>query len=76
MVSHDLHLVMATTDQVLCLNQHVCCAGHPESVSKHPAYLELFGEKVSEELAIYTHHHDHEHDIHGNVIGNGKHQHG
>lgn len=67
MISHDLHLVMATTDQVLCLNNHVCCSGHPESVSQHPAYLELFGAPASEKLAIYTHHHDHTHDIHGNI---------
>jgi len=64
MISHDLHLVMATTDQVLCLNHHVCCSGHPESVSQHPAYLELFGAPASAELAVYTHHHDHTHDIH------------
>ncbi|MBT2971207.1 MAG: zinc ABC transporter ATP-binding protein ZnuC [gamma proteobacterium symbiont of Ctena orbiculata] len=67
MISHDLHLVMATTDQVLCLNQHVCCSGHPESVSQHPAYLELFGAPASARLAVYTHHHDHTHDIHGDV---------
>ncbi|MCG7899876.1 MAG: zinc ABC transporter ATP-binding protein ZnuC [Candidatus Thiodiazotropha lotti] len=67
MISHDLHLVMANTDQVLCLNNHVCCSGHPDSVSQHPAYLELFGTAVQAELAIYTHHHDHTHDIHGNV---------
>ncbi|MCG8488931.1 MAG: zinc ABC transporter ATP-binding protein ZnuC [Chromatiales bacterium] len=67
MISHDLHLVMANTDQVLCLNHHVCCSGHPDSVSQHPAYLELFGTATQAELAIYTHHHDHTHDIHGNV---------
>ncbi len=67
MISHDLHLVMATTDQVLCLNHHVCCSGHPESVSQHPAYLELFGTPASAKLAVYTHHHDHMHDIHGNI---------
>ncbi len=59
MISHDLHLVMAATDRVLCLNHHVCCAGHPESVSRHPAYLELFGQPVDEGLAFYTHRHDH-----------------
>jgi zinc transport system ATP-binding protein len=67
MISHDLHLVMATTDQVLCLNQHVCCSGHPENVSQHPAYLELFGAPAAAKLAVYTHHHDHTHDIHGNI---------
>lgn len=68
MVSHDLHLVMAQTDTVICLNQHVCCHGHPEHVSTDPAYLNLFGEKHSAALAVYHHHHDHEHDIHGDII--------
>ncbi|MCU7846256.1 MAG: zinc ABC transporter ATP-binding protein ZnuC [Candidatus Thiodiazotropha sp. (ex Monitilora ramsayi)] len=77
MISHDLHLVMATTDQVLCLNQHVCCSGHPESVSQHPAYLELFGSPASSKLAVYTHHHDHTHDIHGDIKPVGEeHSHG
>src|SRR5690606_904154 len=43
LVSHDLHLVMATTDTVVCLNQHVCCSGHPQAVTNDPAYLALFG---------------------------------
>lgn len=68
MVSHDLHLVMAQTDTVICLNQHVCCHGHPKHVSTDPAYLKLFGAKHSEALAVYHHHHDHEHDIHGDII--------
>jgi zinc transport system ATP-binding protein len=68
MISHDLHLVMAATDQVVCLNRHVCCSGHPVTVSQHPAYLELFGSPASAKLAVYTHHHNHTHDIHGNVI--------
>lgn len=68
MVSHDLHLVMAATDEVLCINQHICCSGHPEAVSQHPAYLDLFGAIDSNTLAVYTHHHDHEHNLHGDVI--------
>ena len=68
MVSHDLHIVMAATDHVVCLNQHVCCHGHPESVSNHPAYLELFGHSTDANVAIYTHHHDHNHDIHGCIV--------
>lgn len=55
MVSHDLHLVMAATDNVICLNKQICCSGHPKVVRQHPAYLKLFGAN----LAIYTHHHDH-----------------
>ena len=27
MISHDLHIVMADTDMVLCLNGHICCSG-------------------------------------------------
>ncbi len=65
MVSHDLHLVMASTDRVVCLNHHVCCSGSPESVTQHPAYRDLFG---SSRFAIYTHHHDHLHDLHGDVV--------
>jgi zinc transport system ATP-binding protein len=61
MVSHDLHLVMAATDRVVCLNQHVCCEGSPDSVSNNPAFLQLFGEQ-SPDMAIYTHQHDHSHD--------------
>ncbi len=64
MVSHDLHLVMAATDNVICLNQHICCHGHPSQVSKHPAYLRLFGGE-SDELAVYSHHHDHDHGLDG-----------
>ncbi len=68
MVSHDLHLVMAKTDQVICLNQHICCYGVPDDVSRHPEYQRLFGDMPDRGLAIYKHHHDHSHDIHGNVV--------
>jgi len=67
MVSHDLHLVMAKTDTVICLNRHICCHGAPESVARHPEYLQLFG-KQAEAIAVYTHHHDHAHDLHGDVV--------
>lgn len=62
MVSHDLHLVMAATDNVICLNQHICCSGTPETVTKDPAYLQLFGQYAVDRLAVYHHHHDHSHD--------------
>lgn len=67
MISHDLHLVMSSTDEVICLNHHVCCHGKPDQVSVDPAFLELFGSQVSTNLAVYTHHHNHEHDIAGEV---------
>lgn len=68
MVSHDLHLVMSATDEVICLNQHVCCHGHPEQVSNDPAYLELFGKKQAAALAVYAHHHNHSHGLSGEVL--------
>jgi zinc transport system ATP-binding protein len=68
MVSHDLHLVMAATDEVICLNKHICCHGKPEHVSTDPAYLSLFGRREAETFAVYTHHHNHSHAITGEVI--------
>lgn len=68
MVSHDLHFVMAQTDQVLCLNQHVCCSGTAESVASHPEYLALFDTGNVDNIAVYTHKHDHQHDLHGDVV--------
>jgi zinc transport system ATP-binding protein len=62
MVSHDLHLVMAATDRVLCLNRHICCSGTPEMVTSDPAYAELFGAHAVEHLAVYVHDQNHQHD--------------
>lgn len=67
MISHDLHIVMSSTDEVVCLNQHICCHGEPEHVSNDPAFLELFGATAASNLAVYNHHHNHEHDITGHV---------
>ncbi len=75
-VSHDLHLVMAATDRVICLNGHVCCHGAPAHVSRHPEYLALFGPRLGSTFAIYSHDHDHRHDLAGEPIAdpdeNGK----
>jgi len=62
MVSHDLHLVMAATDRVLCLNRHICCTGSPGAVQANPAFIELFTPQALGNLAIYSHQHDHQHD--------------
>jgi zinc transport system ATP-binding protein len=62
MVSHDLHLVMAATDQVLCLNRHICCSGTPESVTNDPAFVELFGPAAVQSMAVYVHDQAHHHD--------------
>lgn len=68
MISHDLHLVMASTDRVVCLNHHICCAGEPESVRQHPEYLALFEPHLAGKLTVYAHHHDHDHDLSGEVV--------
>jgi zinc transport system ATP-binding protein len=67
MISHDLHVVMAAADQVVCLNGHVCCRGTPSDVSKDHSYHQLFGARAGHGLAMYEHHHDHEHLPDGRV---------
>ncbi|MBD8065553.1 metal ABC transporter ATP-binding protein [Devosia sp. PTR5] len=69
MISHDLHVVMAETDTVICLNGHVCCRGTPSAVKSSPEYLHLFGDRAESALALYEHHHDHEHHEDGCVVG-------
>ena len=71
MVSHDLHLVMAATDRVICINKHICCSGHPQHVREHPAYQRLFGQ-ASDGFAVYQHHHDHNHSLDGQVTDNAR----
>ncbi len=66
LISHDLHVVMAATDQVVCLNGHVCCKGTPQIVARSDEYRKLFGERASA-LALYQHDHDHEHLPDGTV---------
>jgi zinc transport system ATP-binding protein len=64
MISHDLHLVMSSTDHVICLNRHICCQGHPEQVTQDQVYLDTFGQTT----AIYAHHHDHDHAVQADVL--------
>ena len=80
LVSHDLHVVMAQSDRVLCLNRHVCCHGVPETVAQHPEYVRLFGD-AARAFAIYQHHHDHAHGLGGeplppDTLGAAGHRHG
>ncbi len=67
MVSHDLHFVMAGTDHVVCINQHVCCQGTPQQVSAAPAFAEVFGPAALAHRAPYLHDHDHAHGADGHV---------
>jgi zinc transport system ATP-binding protein len=65
LVSHDLHVVMAQSDRVICLNRHVCCSGVPHSVAQHPEYARLFGPQAAHAFGVYQHKHDHSHDLAG-----------
>jgi zinc transport system ATP-binding protein len=65
LVSHDLHVVMAQSDRVICVNRHICCSGVPEAVAKSPEYVRLFGPEAARSFALYSHHHDHKHGLDG-----------
>jgi len=71
MVSHDLHLVMAKTDEVICLNKQICCVGTPALVSNDPEFIALFGRSAANQLAVYKHHHIyqnfHQHHYEGRI---------
>lgn len=67
MVSHELHVVMASSDRVICLNGHICCEGHPAHVASAPEYRALFGTGTGGALALYRHEHDHNHDHHHEI---------
>lgn len=56
MISHDLYTVMKNSDQVVCLNGHICCSGKPEDLNKDRLFLETLSS-----LGFYSHHHDHKH---------------
>lgn len=61
LISHNLHIVMSTTDRVICLNGHVCCSGTPANVASSDEFKSLFGNHATSGLAFYEHKHDHEH---------------
>jgi zinc transport system ATP-binding protein len=68
LISHDLHVVMAATDRVICLNHHICCTGRPDAIVGDPEFRALFGSAVADQLALYHHHHDHVHEPDGGVV--------
>lgn len=76
MVSHDLHVVMAASDRVICLNGHICCEGTPRVVSSAPEYRALFGLGTQGALALYQHVHDHSHDAGEGHAHHDHHDHG
>ncbi len=67
LISHDLHMVMSSTDFVICLNGHVCCSGTPVNVAQDKEYQKLFGDHASQILSLYKHNHDHDHSTDGSI---------
>lgn len=62
MVSHDLHIVMASSKKVVCMQKHICCSGEGNLIVKEQAFIDLFGSELAEMIAIYPHQHNHNHD--------------
>ena len=75
LVSHDLHIVMAAADHVVCLNRHVCCEGDAASVVHDPAFIALFGPRIADQIALYSHRHDHAHAPSGAIVPPETHSH-
>ncbi len=70
MVSHDLHMVMASSSRVVCLYHHICCSGTPDAVARQPEFAALFGQDLGKMMSLYQHHHTHTHEhAHGNGDG-------
>lgn len=68
LVSHDLHVVMAATDRVVCLDGGVQCSGRPREIATDPALVRLFGPRSADaNLAVYAHHHHHHGHAHGDA---------
>ena len=60
-ISHKLHFVMAKTDNVICLNGHICCTGTPSQLLSNDVFVQLFGNEVVQSLSAYRHHHNSDH---------------
>lgn len=56
MISHDLFTVMKNSDQVICLNGHICCSGPPNDLTKNQEFIDSLSS-----IGLYVHHHDHSH---------------
>lgn len=67
MVSHDLHVVMAKTYRVVCINKRVCCTGRPCEIASSSGYGALFGGRSH--LALYAHKHEHNENGENDRVG-------
>lgn len=56
MISHDLFAVMKNSDQVICINGHVCCIGTPTDIEQNNNLKNALSE-----IGVYIHKHNHTH---------------
>ncbi len=71
-ISHDLNLVMAASDEVLCLEHgRIACRGAPASVMEHPEYHKLFGSHLGPDTGVFPH--DHHHGDRAHKVAGGGH---
>ena len=63
MVSHDLYVVMAAAERVICLNHHICCEGTPQHIGGDASFRAMFGDSFADQIALYHHHHTHQHGL-------------
>lgn len=57
-ISHNLHIVMAKTNEVICLNRSILCSGEPKIIYDHPNFIRIFGNFYRKQHAIYWHNHN------------------
>ncbi len=67
LASHDLHIVLAKSDTVVCLNVHICCTGKPKQIIGEEEFIKLFGDEAAQSHAFYPHQHDHSHNLDGSI---------
>ncbi|AHA27607.1 metal ABC transporter ATP-binding protein [Candidatus Liberibacter americanus] len=58
LISHNLNMVMASTNTVICLNNKICYKGPPQTIKDNAEFVRLFGPRTAEILAIHNHKHD------------------
>lgn len=56
MISHDLFTVIKNSDQVICLNGHICCSGKPSDLAQNQEFFNTLSA-----IGLYIHQHDHTH---------------
>ncbi len=56
MISHDLFTVMKNSDQIICVNGHVCCRGKADDIEQNKEFKDALSE-----IGFYIHNHDHKH---------------